>query len=85
MFAPDHWVMSDSMPPDEPIMLFIYALKDSVVLITEKNNYSGPDYQKIVKRLGLLQKRTIQLMSSTALERYESFMQTYPDLSQQIP
>ena len=29
MFAPEHWVISDSMPPDEPTMLFIDALEDS--------------------------------------------------------
>ena len=85
MFAPEHWVISDSVPPNEPTMLFIDALEDSVVLVTEKNIDSGPDSKKIVKRLGVLQKRIIQLMSSTALERYESFMQAYPDLSQRIP
>jgi hypothetical protein len=70
MFAPEHWVISDSVPPNEPTMLFIDALEDSVVLVTEKNSDSGPDSKKIVKRLGVLQKRIIQLMSSTALERY---------------
>ncbi len=84
MFAPEHWVISDSVPPNEPTMLFIDALEDSVVLVTEKDSGSGPDSRKIVKRLGVLQKRIIQLMSSTALERYESFMQAYPDLSQRI-
>ena len=46
MFAPEHWVISDSMPPDEPTMLFIDALEDSVVLVTEKNTNSGPDSKR---------------------------------------
>ena len=46
MFAPEHWVISDSVPPNEPTMLFIDALEDSVVLVTDKNTNSGPDSKK---------------------------------------
>ncbi|MEM9824473.1 MAG: Crp/Fnr family transcriptional regulator, partial [Bacteroidota bacterium] len=84
MFAPEGWVIGDNVPPEEPAMLFIDALENSVVVIGEKNIEKENNGKKLIKRLEVLQKRIIQLMSSTALERYESFMATYPDLSQRI-
>ncbi len=85
MFAPEGWVIGDNVSPQEPTMLFIDALENSVVLVDEKNIEKENNAGKLIKRLEVLQNRIIQLMSSTALERYEHFTQTYPDLSQRIP
>jgi CRP-like cAMP-binding protein len=85
MFAPEGWVIGDHVSPEEPSMLFIDALEDSQVIVAEKNIEKENDAKKLIKRLEVLQKRVIQLMSSTALERYESFVSTYPDVSQRIP
>ena len=85
MFAPEGWIIGDNVSPEEPTMLFIDALENSTVVVDEKNIEKENNGKKLIKRLEVLQKRIIQLMSSTALERYEYFMQTYPDLSQRIP
>lgn len=85
MFAPEGWVMGDSVPPEEPAMLFIDALEDSTIVVAEKDINKENDSKKLIKRLEVLQKRIIQLMSATALERYEHFVETYPDVSQRIP
>ena len=85
MFAPEGWVIGDSVSPEEPTMLFIDALEDSTVVVGEKRIEKENNGRKLINRIKVLQKRIIQLMSSTALERYEYFIQTYPELSQRIP
>ena len=40
---------------------------------------------KIINRLEVLQKRIISLMSASAIERYEQFLKTYPDIVQRVP
>lgn len=85
MFAPKGWVISDSLPPEEPSMLFIDALEDSIVIVKDKDIEKENNGKKLIKRLEVLQKRIIHLLSSTALERYEDFILTYPELVQRIP
>jgi len=41
--------------------------------------------QKILNRLEALQNRVIMMMSSTAIERYEHFVKTYPKIIQRVP
>ena len=38
-----------------------------------------------LKRIATLQKRSILLMSATAIERYHDFLKTYPDIVQRVP
>ncbi|MFK8161449.1 MAG: Crp/Fnr family transcriptional regulator [Lewinella sp.] len=85
MFAPRDWVMADNVPPDQPGELFIDALEDSeaVVLLKEEEDMANP--AKLLKRLRTLQKRVIMLMSASAIERYEHFVATYPDIVQRVP
>ncbi|MFK7798557.1 MAG: Crp/Fnr family transcriptional regulator [Aureispira sp.] len=85
MFAPEGWVIADNVSPTTPTTLFIDALENSIVWVTEKDIEKETNGKKLIKRIEVLQKRIIQLMSSSALERYEDFIQTYPDLSQRIP
>ena len=85
MFAPEGWIIGDNVSKEEPTMLFIDALEDSIVMVDEKSIEKETNGRKLINRMKVLQKRIIQLMSATALERYESFMQSYPDLSQRIP
>lgn len=85
MFAPEAWIIGDLVSPEEPSMLFIDAIEDSIIYVREKDIDKENDVKKLIKRLSVLQKRVIQLMSSTALERYEDFMMTYPDISQRVP
>jgi CRP-like cAMP-binding protein len=85
MFAPEGWLISDSAPPDIPCDLFIDVLEDSTVSLMEKQNLDEiPDTKKLRKRMWVLQQRITRLMSSTALERYDHFLETYPDIVQRV-
>ncbi len=86
MFAPEGWIIADSLPADIPADLFIDALEDSVVIQKEKVfEDSNHDTKKLLNRLGVLQKRIIMLISTPALDRYEHFINTYPDIVQRVP
>ena len=85
MFAPEGWIVADNLPKEEPSDLFIDALEDSVVSVIEKDFTGEFDSLKLIRRLSVLQKRVIMLMSSSSLVRYEHFLKTYPDISQRVP
>lgn len=85
MFAPEGWLIADNVPPDEPCDLFIDALEDSIVLQKEKGHPETQHLPKLMRRLSVLQKRVIMLMSAPALERYEHFESTYPEIVQRVP
>ena len=85
MFAPEKWVMTDNVSPDEPAELFIDAIEDSTIVVREKVFTNPSILPKLVKRVSVLQKRIILLMSATAIERYEHFIETYPQIVQRVP
>ncbi len=86
MFAPEGWVIADSTGPEIPTTLFIDALEDSIVLVREKDiTKEHQNVAPLVKRLSVLQKRVIMLMSSSAIDRYEDFIRTYPNIVQRVP
>lgn len=85
MFAPEGWIIGDNVSPEQPCELFIDALENSIVLQKEKDVSSEREVQKLINRLGVLQKRIIMLMSASAIERYEHFVETYPDIIQRVP
>lgn len=85
MFAPEDWIISDHNGPSESCELFIDALEDSVVVQIEKESSNRMEPEKFIKRMAVLQKRIILLMSATAIERYEHFVATYPNIVQRVP
>ncbi len=86
IFAPENWTIADSNPPEVPCELFIDALEDSIVAVIQKNPEDEKENVKpILKRLAVLQKRIIMLMSYSAKERYEHFIETYPNILQRVP
>lgn len=87
MFGPEGWIISDYLGTDEPSVLFIDALEDSIIEVLEKKleGNINVDVAKIFKRVGVLQRRVIMLMSSSAIERYEHFIETYPLIVQRVP
>lgn len=85
MFAPEGWIIADNVAPEAPCELFIDALEDSVVIQKEKDISSEKNMDRIVKRLWVLQRRVIMLMSAPAQERYEHFIKTYPDIARRVP
>jgi len=85
MFAPEGWIIADSISEKEPCDLLIDALEDTIATIIEKDKEEDRDVFKFIKRLKVLQKRIIMLMSATAIERYEDFVETYPNITQRVP
>lgn len=87
MFAPEGWTIADYAPREVPTSLFIDALEDSVLMQAEKDfsHIKSGDVLKLIRRAHVLQNRIIMLMSSPAIERYEHFVETYPDIIQRVP
>lgn len=86
MFAPEDWIIADNVLADVPAQLFIDVLEDAVlVLMSKEFNFDTNHTIKLFHRISVLQKRVIMLMSSTAIERYEHFIETYPDVTQRVP
>lgn len=97
MFAPEGWIISDisTQMTDAPSDLFIDALEDSQVEVFDRRlseligaispQINNMTTEKFIKRIAVLQKRIIMLMSATAWERYQHFMETYPSIVQRVP
>ncbi len=86
LFAPEGTVMADHLPSHVPADLYIEALEDSVVVVRQKNlAIVRRDAHKIIWRISALQKRVIMLMSSSIVERYQHFLEAYPEISERIP
>ena len=88
MFAPEGWVVADACNDQHPCELFIDALEDTEYIVLKKDvqRDSRPQsFAQLVKRLFVLQQRTLMLMSASATERYEHFEKTYPDILQRVP
>ncbi|MEM6629189.1 MAG: Crp/Fnr family transcriptional regulator [Bacteroidota bacterium] len=86
MFAPENWMIADLVHPTEPAELFIDALEESEVIILEKDpEISVAGKHQLKNRMLVYQQRIIMLMSTTAIERYEHFAKTYPEIIQRVP
>lgn len=96
MFGPENWIVSDmeSQAFNKPAALFIDCLEDSEVIPFNSNDPRISNLNKeqlqdqfnlLSRRVGVLQRRVINLMSSTAIERYQSFVATYPELPNRVP
>ena len=85
MFAPENWLIGDGVQKDEPCQLFIDVLEDSIIIPIDKNDDALFNFKKLIKRVAVLQNRIIKLMSATAIERYEDFIETYPNIVQRVP
>ena len=85
-FAPEGWTIADLCEVTIPCELFIDALEDSTVTVIDKEERKKQvAINTVVKRILVLQKRVIMLMSAPALERYEYFIETYPNIVQRVP
>ena len=86
MFAPEGWVIADTNSPEIPSVLFIDAFEDSEVIVLPKDiEREKENIAAIAKRLSVLQNRILMLISSSAIERYENFVDMYPTLVQRVP
>ena len=87
MFGPENWLVTDNCKPETPCQLFIDAIEDSVLNVASKEEMlkETPDFNALFRRLNSMQNRIVMLMSSSAKERYEHFVETYPNITQRAP
>lgn len=96
MFAPEGWIIADieSQKFDRPAELFIDCLEDSEVIAFDQNamTLSKLATEQLIehvsllsRRVGVLQRRVLMLMSVSAIRRYEHFLEMYPELLHRIP
>lgn len=96
MFAPEGWVIADieSHEFKQPAKLFIDCIEDSEVIILDRGLLLKPNrgFDQIKKnetllsrRVAVLQRRVIMLMSASAKDRYEFFLETYPEIPNRVP
>ncbi len=96
-FAAENWWINDlsSFHGEKPSLLAIDALEDTMVLqINHKDLISlyinAPKFDRIFRvlvenSLVRLQERLLQNISSTAEDRYHSFLSNYPQLTNRLP
>ena len=86
MFASEGWTIGDAQPKDAPCDLYIDAIEDTIAIAQEKDvEREKKNAGAFIKRMLVLQQRVIMLMSASAIERYEHFEKTYPDIVQRVP
>ncbi|MFB0944846.1 MAG: hypothetical protein QMB24_01590 [Spirosomataceae bacterium] len=86
MFAPENWIIADNCDTKVPCELFIDAIEDSILIVLGKEEtIQNANVNSLVNRLYTLQNRIIKLMSSNGIERYEHFIDIYPDITQRVP
>lgn len=96
LFAPEGWIISDlgSDVFEKEAELFIETIEDSEVVSLSRKDALGGDsdienlnktQQVLFRRINVLQRRLIMMMSATAQERYEHFLETYPELPYRVP
>jgi len=85
LFAPEGWTIADNNPTGTPADLYIDALEAAEIQVFEKDFEREKEHvAALIKRLATLQKRVIMLKSATAIERYEHFEKTYPNILQRV-
>lgn len=96
-FAPENWIIGDLEFHKNKgnAFLNIDCIEDSevkTIMVDKLSEFSFANdestevsMKKLHNRIYALQKRVIQLLSYSAEERYQEFMNTYPDLANRIP
>ncbi len=92
MFAPEGWIIADLEASGfgNATRLAIEALEDSEVELRPmldrvlEAQDAESQFKLMHRRAGALQRRVLMMMSTSALERYEFFLETYPQLSGRI-
>ncbi len=96
MFAPEGWIISDieSAAYDVPAELFIDALEDTEAVVLDRKmidpqgfseEHARSGFDRLMRRIAVLQRRIIMLMSAPAIDRYEHFLETYPQIVNRVP
>jgi CRP-like cAMP-binding protein len=96
-FAPENWFITDreSTCFRNPSQYFIQALEDSRVFLLDENfiqdlgkkvpGFAAFNTRLLHNHIRHQTKRIYELLSSSAEERYLSFIHTYPDITLRVP
>lgn len=96
-FAIENWWITDynSYIYQQPATQFVVALEDSVILqidyereqLLKKTNHKFETIFRIMAERGLAfqQRRLISNLTQTAEERYDHFLEKYPQVAQRLP
>ncbi|HEX8545387.1 MAG TPA: Crp/Fnr family transcriptional regulator [Cytophagaceae bacterium] len=93
-FAPEDYFISDedAVMLQTPATLWIDAVEDSEIKILKRPSSQDVDKDSAVemthlleRKIHTLRKRILQLLGSSAEERYEEFLKIYPTLAQRLP
>jgi CRP-like cAMP-binding protein len=96
-FAPETWWLADanSLMSGAPSQYFVDAIEDSELLLLD-----GPSHQRLLNevpgyaagfQIGIQRhaaakdQRIVNALSSSAEERYQEFLKTYPSIAQRVP
>lgn len=96
MFGPEGWILADieSQEFDQPAGMFIDCLENSEIVVFDRKCLIGTDVgseqllkntKLLYRRIGVLQNRILMQMSSPAVDRYNYFIETYPELPNRVP
>lgn len=96
MFASEGWIIADieSQEFEQASELYIDCLEDSEVVVFNRNRLFSSSakadkveehFKLLYRRMGVLQRRVLMLMSAPAPDRYKYFLDAYPDLPNRIP
>lgn len=94
--AEDEWITDlDSLHKERPSKLFIEAVEPTTILQISKGDlwYLYTNYPKFDRNFRViiedkyieLQNRLLQTFSTTAYQRYENFLEQYPNLANRLP
>jgi CRP-like cAMP-binding protein len=96
-FAPENWWIADigSFYKETPTELYVDALELTEIIQIEKSDLieayvNYPNFDRVFRVMienafVAMQKRVLQNISSTAEERYLTFVESYPNLVNRIP
>lgn len=96
MFASEGWITGDieAVEFNEPTKLYMDCLEDCEIVFIKKNHVTEvnlskekmlENMKKIWRNMGKLQNRILLLIGSPAVDRYNHFLETYPELPNRIP
>ncbi len=96
IFASEGWIVADAESEefDTPSQVFIDCIENSEVIIIDKKNFANIELsifqlkennRLLQRRIAVLQKRVIMLMSVSAKDRYNTFLKSHPELPNRVP
>jgi len=88
LFAAEGWIIGDIelQIKGQSSGVYVQAIEDAEVHRFEMpSKEDSGNHDRLLRRILTLEERVMMLLSHSALERYESFLASYPDLVNRIP